>query len=290
MDTGKPNQVLPRLLSLIETSKRLWWQFFDWLAVVSWSYLVFVSFICLIIAGILGLGSIVPLLVFSSFLIKSLAGGKRKAEIAADAASVRANMEALERRVLEAEMASLQAQIEPHFLFNTLALIGQLIETEPEQASIVHGHLIKYLRAALPQIREKGNSKLGQQIELCRAYLNIMQARMQERLSFSIDCPKELQHYAFPPMMIQTLVENAIKHGLEPKTEGGHIHIGAHLGESEIVVDVNDNGLGFDLQANEGIGLSNIRERLKVLYGFRAALSIEVPETGGAHLSLHIPV
>ncbi len=290
MDTGKPSQVLLTILNLLETSKRLWWQFFDWLAVVSWSYLVFISFTCLIIAGILGLGSFVPLLVFSSFLIKSLAGGKRRAEIAADAASVRANMEALERRVLEAEMASLQAQIEPHFLFNTLALIGQLIETDPEQASTVHTHLIKYLRAALPQIREKGNSKLGQQIELCRAYLNIMQARMQERLSFSIDCPLELQHYAFPPMMIQTLVENAIKHGLEPKTDGGHIHIGARHGEGEIIVEVTDSGLGFNLHAEEGIGLSNIRERLKVLYGFRAALMIEVPAQGGAQLSLHIPV
>lgn len=290
MNTEKPNQFLPLILRTIDTSKILWWKFFDWLAVISWSYLVFISFIVLIIAGILGLGSWIPFCVFSSILIKSLAGGKRKADLAANAAAVRANMEALERRAIEAEMAMLQAQIEPHFLFNTLALIGQLIETNPEQASVVHNHLIKYLRAALPQIREQGGGKLGQQMELCRAYLNIMQARMQERLSYEIDCPVELQHFAFPSMMIQTLVENAIKHGLEPKIDGGHIQVSAHKGEGEIVVEVNDNGMGIDLQSEEGVGLKNIRERLKVLYGFRASLRIEVPQFGGAQMRLHIPI
>lgn len=289
MKTEKPNQFLPLMLQAIDTSKILWWKFFDWLAVISWSYLVFISFIVLIVGTILGLGSLVPFCVFSSILIKSLAGGKRRADIAANAAAVRANMEALERRALEAEMATLQAQIEPHFLFNTLALIGQLIETDPEQASIVHGHLIKYLRAALPQIREQGGGKLGQQMDLCRAYLNIMQARMQERLSYDIDYPAELQQSPFPSMMIQTLVENAIKHGLEPKTDGGHIQITARKGEGEIIVEVSDNGMGIDLQAEEGIGLRNIRERLKVLYGFRASLNIEVPVNGGASMSLHIP-
>jgi sensor histidine kinase YesM len=289
MDAGDKNKVLLFMLDVMETGKVFWWKFFDWLAVISWSYLVFVSILAMIIGGILGLGSLLPLLVFVSIMIKSLAGGKRRAEIAASDASTRADVEALERRVLEAEMATLQAQIEPHFLFNTLALIGQLIETDPQQASIVHTHLIKYLRAALPQIREQGGGKLGQQLALSRAYLNIMQARMQERLTYEIECPAELEHVAFPSMMIQTLVENAIKHGLEPKTDGGHISILARQGEGEIQVEVCDNGIGFDLHADDGIGLSNIRERLKVLYGVKASLIIEVPETGGAKLTLHIP-
>ena len=289
MTTDDKNKVLLFMLDLIETGKVFWWKFFDWLAVISWSYLIFVSFLAMIIGGILGLGGLIPFLVFVSIMIKSLAGGKRRAELAATDAATRADVEALERRVLEAEMATLQAQIEPHFLFNTLALIGQLIETDPRQASIVHTHLIKYLRAALPQIREKGGGKLGQQLELSRAYLNIMQARMQERLSYQIECPPELSHVAFPSMMIQTLVENAIKHGLEPKTDGGHISIIARQGEAEIQVEVSDNGIGFDLHADDGIGLSNIRERLKVLYGLKASLVIEVPETGSAKLTLHIP-
>ncbi len=289
MNKDAKNQVFLFLLDVVETAKILWWKFFNWLAVISWSYLIFVSFLALIIGGLLGLGSLPPLLVFGSFMIKSLAGGKRKAEIAATDAASRANLEALERRLLEAEMATLQAQIEPHFLFNTLALIGQLIETDPDQAAIVHGHLIKYLRAALPQIRESGQSKLSQQLELSRAYLNIMQARMQERLTYDIACPPELANHAFPSMMIPTLVENAIKHGLEPKTDGGHIQITVRKGENEIVVDVSDNGIGFDLHADDGIGLSNIRERLKVLYGLKASLVIEIPATGGARLSIHIP-
>lgn len=289
MKTDDKNKVLLFMLDLIETSKVFWWKFFDWLAVISWSYLIFVSFLAMIIGAILGLGGFIPLLAFVSIMIKSLAGGKRKAELVATDAVTRADVEALERRVLEAEMATLQAQIEPHFLFNTLALIGQLIETNPHQASIVHHHLIKYLRAALPQIREQGGGKLGQQLELSRAYLNIMQARMQERLTYQIDCPSDLEHVAFPSMMIQTLVENAIKHGLEPKTDGGHIHIIARQGEGEIQVEVSDNGIGFDLHADDGIGLSNIRERLKVLYGLKASLVIEIPETGGAKLTLHIP-
>lgn len=289
MKEEEKNKVLLFMLDVSETAKVFWWRFFDWLAVISWSYLVFVSFVAMIIGGILGLGGLIPFLVFVSIMIKSLAGGKRKAELAATDAATRADVEALERRVLEAEMATLQAQIEPHFLFNTLALIGQLIETDPHQASIVHTHLIKYLRAALPQIREQGGGKLGQQLALSRAYLNIMQARMQERLTYHIECPAALEHVAFPSMMIQTLVENAIKHGLEPKTDGGHINIVARQGEAEIQVEVSDNGIGFDLHANDGIGLSNIRERLKVLYGLKASLVIEVPETGGAKLTLHIP-
>ncbi len=289
MNEDEKNRVLLFMLDVINTAKVFWWKFFDWLAVVSWSYLVFVSLLAMIVGGILGLGALIPLLAFVSIMIKSLAGGKHRAELAASDAAARANLEALERRVLEAEMAALQAQIEPHFLFNTLALIGQLIETDPQQASIVHTHLIKYLRAALPQIREQGGGKLGQQLALSRAYLNIMQARMQERLTYHIECPASLEHLAFPSMMIQTLVENAIKHGLEPKTDGGHIEIIARQGEAEIQVEVSDNGIGFDLHADDGIGLSNIRERLKVLYGLKASLVIEIPETGGAKLTLHIP-
>lgn len=284
------NQVLTFLLDLSETAKILWWKFFDWVAVISWTYLILISFITMIIVGgMLGLGGFSAILVLVAILTKSLAGGKRKAELTASAQTNRANVEALERRLLEAEMAALQAQIEPHFLFNTLALIGQLIETNPEQAAIVHTHLIKYLRAALPQLRENCNGKLIQQIELSRAYLLIMQARMQERLTFDINVPKELENAAFPSLMIQTLVENAIKHGLEPKIESGHIQITARMGEQEIQVEVSDNGVGFNPHADDGIGLSNIRERLKVLYGNKAQLVVVAPAEGGAILTIHVP-
>lgn len=289
MQSREDNNVLIFLSDVAETVRVAWWKFFDWLAVIRWTYLLVASLIAMMIGGALGLQGFVPALVFSSILIKILAGGKRRAEIAATAAATRADVEALERRLLEAEMAALQAQIEPHFLFNTLALIGQLIETNPQQASVVHQHLIKYLRSALPQIRQAGNGSLKQQIDMSRAYLNIMQARMGERLSYDIDLPTELEQATFPSMMIQTLVENAIKHGLEPKTSGGHIHIAASKSAENVEVEVSDTGVGFNLHADDGIGLSNIRERLKVLYAGKAQLIIEAPAGGGATLRIQIP-
>ncbi|MFZ6757741.1 sensor histidine kinase [Undibacterium sp. Ji50W] len=290
MNHHNDNKVLDFITDVIETMTVLWWQFFDWLAVKSWTYLMVTALLSLIIGGMLGLGGPVFLLIIVSIIVKSLAGGKRRAEIAATAAATRADVEALERRVLEAEMAALQAQIEPHFLFNTLALIGQLIETSPAEASKVHQHLITYLRSALPQMRDKGNGKLGQQMEMCRAYLNIMQARMQERLTYQIELPSELEFLPFPSMMIQTLVENSIKHGLEPKTTGGHICITAKKLDNHLLVEVRDNGMGFNMHADDGLGLSNIRERLKVLYAGKAQLIIEAPQSGGAVVGIQLPL
>ncbi|WP_374518922.1 sensor histidine kinase [Undibacterium squillarum] len=290
---NKPEFVPPSLRSIVLEVRDLlregWWKFFDWLAVISWKYLFFVSFLVLIIGGTMGLGPLAFWLIVVSILIKSLAGGKHRAELAAVAAASRADMEALERRVLEAEMAALQAQIEPHFLFNTLALIGQLIETQPQQASKVHADLIRYLRSAMPQMRQQGMGTLGQQIELSRAYLNIMQARMQQRLRFSINVPEALALEAFPSMMVQTLVENAIKHGLEPSTEGGEIRISARLLDGFMEVEVSDNGVGLDMHADDGVGLSNIRERLRALYKGQASLLTEIPATGGATFILRVP-
>ncbi|MBI3284189.1 MAG: sensor histidine kinase [Burkholderiales bacterium] len=290
MKSTDDNQVLAFVQEVCRTSKVIWWQFFDWLAVISWRYLAGVSLLAMILGGMLGLGALMPFVVFSSILIKSLAGGKHKAELAASAAATRADVEALERRLLEAEVAALQAQIEPHFLFNTLALISQLIETNPARAALVHADLIKYLRAALPQIRQQGTGKLGQQMELSRAYLSIMQARMQDRLTYHLDLPAELAQAECPSMMIQTLVENAIKHGLEPKIEGGHIAVVARQVGNELQLAVSDNGVGFNLNADEGVGLTNIRERLKVLYGAKARIIIEAPPEGGARLCLQLPL
>lgn len=271
------------------TLTKFWWQFFDWVAVISWPKMLLLCFFAFIFAGILHLPSIFFLAIFATLVMKVLAGGKRRAEIAASMATERANVEALERRLLEAQIAVLQAQVEPHFLFNTLALIGQLIETDPPEAARIHQHLIAYLRSAVPQMRANGGATLGGQIELSRAYLNIMQARMKERLSVTIELPPVLQDAPFPPMMLQSVVENAIKHGLEPKVQGGQIIIRASLMDDYLIVDVVDNGAGFNLHANDGIGLANIRERLKVLYGGKAQLVIEIPPQGGTVVSFRIP-
>jgi len=290
MHKSNENKVLNFTLDVCETARVLWWRFFDWLAVVSWLHLILICFLVFLITGPIGFGPLGGLFFWGSIVIKSVAGGKRKAELAASAAITRADVEALERRLLEAQMAALQAQIEPHFLFNTLALIGQLIETDQAQAAKIHAALILYLRAALPQIRDKNSSSLGQQVEMSRAYLNIMQARMGERLSTSIEVAPELAQAAFPAMMLQTLVENSIKHGLEPKIAGGRITIQAIRLDTDLQVTVTDDGVGFDLHADDGIGLSNIRERLKILYGSRAQLIVEAPANGGARVSIRLPL
>src|SRR2546423_1580205 len=157
----------------------MWWSFFDWLAVISWKALLLVSLLGLILAGILNRPLPVFFLIIASFIIKIVARGKRRAELTADEATKRAESEQLERSVLEARMEALQAQIEPHFLFNTLASIDQLIQTDPPRASRMQQSLIRYLRSAMPQMREGRRPSLGQQLDLCGAFLEIMAVRME---------------------------------------------------------------------------------------------------------------
>src|SRR2546428_3757601 len=195
----------------------MWWGFFDWVAVVSWKALLLVSFLGLIVGGIFKLPTLAFLLIVASFIIKVVAGGKRRAELSANEATRRAETEQLERIVLEARMEALQAQIEPHFLFNTLASIDQLIQTDPPRASQMQQSLIRYLRSAMPQMRDGGRPTLGQQVNLSRAFLEIMAVRMEDRLQVIMSGPEGLKSAVFPSMMLQTLVEKAGKHGLEPK-------------------------------------------------------------------------
>ena len=160
----------------------MWWGFFDWVAAVSWKALLLVSFLGLILGGILKVPILALVLIIASFIIKVVAGGKRRAELTANEATKRAETEQLERTVLEARMEALQAQIEPHFLFNTLASIDQLIQTDPPRASKMQQSLIRYLRSAMPQMREGRRPSLGQQVNLCGAFLEIMSVRMEGRL------------------------------------------------------------------------------------------------------------
>jgi LytS/YehU family sensor histidine kinase len=277
------------LRDIAETLRVGWWRFFDWIAVLTWPQMMLFVVLCFMALGMLHLPDTFVLVIFAIIGMKVLAGGKRKAELAAGAAAERADTEAVERRLLEAKIAVLQAQVEPHFLFNTLALIGQLIETDPKEAVRIQNQLVAYLRSAMPEMREQGGSTLGRQVALSKAYLAIMEARMKERLKVEVDMPAGLSDVPFPPMMLQSLVENAIKHGLEPKIEGGTVRIRASVVDGELYVDVQDDGMGFDLTADDGTGLANIRERLKILYGGKARLVVEVPPGGGALLSIRMP-
>jgi hypothetical protein len=289
MKASQFNKGMDLLREILGEAAAVWWRFFDWLAVVEWRKLLVLSLLTIILTGMMNMADAGVWFVIISIGVKVLAGGKRRAELVAQEATAQADIATLERRLVEAQMATLQAQIEPHFLFNTLALIGQLIETDPPQAAKVHMHLIDYLRAALPQMRSSGGGTLGRQVEMSRAYLAIMQARMRERLAVSFDVPDYLEQACFPPMMLQTLIENSIKHGLEPKIEGGRVEVRAYLIDGTLYVDVRDDGVGFSMKGGDGLGLANIRERLHLLYGERAELVIEAPIDGGALASIRIP-
>jgi len=289
MRASQINSGLDFLRDAFREASVLWWRFFDWLAVVEWRQLALTWFLALMVCVPLNVPEPAVWYVIVSFGVKVLAGGKRKAELVAKEATMQANVATLERRLMEAQMAALQAQVEPHFLFNTLALIGQLIETDPPEAARVHAHLIEYLRSTLPQMRARDGGTLGKQVELSKAYLAIMQARMKERLNVRFEVPMFLGSAPFPPMMLQTLIENSIKHGLEPKIAGGTVTVRAYVDGATLHVEVCDDGVGIDPHADDGIGLANIRERLQLLYGDKAELVIQMPPSGGACAVIKLP-
>jgi len=149
--------------------------------------------------------------------------------------------------------------------------------------------LIRYLRSAMPEMREGRRPTLGQQVDLAQAFLEIMAVRMEQRLVSTVAIPEGLRSAVFPPMMLQTLVENAIKHGLEPKAEGGSLAISAEVADGQLAVHVVDNGAGFAPKGDGGVGLANIRERLAALYHGRAELIIGVPAAGGTSATIKVP-
>lgn len=267
----------------------IWWSFFDWLAVVPWLRLLMVALLTLIVAGLLKHPVLALGLILASFILKAIAGGKRRADLTAEEATKRAETEQLRRTLAEARMQALQAQIEPHFLFNTLASIDQLILTDPPRASRMQQSLIRYLRSALPQMREGRRPTLGQQVDLCTAFLEIMAVRMEGRLQSMVLVPDGLKSAVFPSMMLQTLVENAIRHGLEPKPEGGRLEIRAEVANGRLLVHVQDTGVGFAPKGEGGVGLANIRERLRAMYDERAELIIGVPVGGGTTATIAVP-
>jgi two-component sensor histidine kinase len=233
------------------------------------------------------------LLIVLSIVTKIMAGGRFKAEAQAVVATEIAESEALKRQVVEARMAAMQAQVEPHFLFNTLASIDHLIETDPKRASQMQKNLIALLRASMPAMREAQPNahNLGREMAVIRPYLEILKVRMEDRLQTDVAVPEGLLSAEFPPMMIQSLVENAIKHGLEPKPEGGRLTLRAEIVHGKLAVTVADTGLGFGKAATggTGTGLANIRERLKLLYGSRASMTVTENVPQGTVVTLIVP-
>ena len=232
--------------------------------------------------------------IIASALLKTTYKGRLQAEVKAAQATETAEAESLKRQVVEARMAAMQAQVEPHFLFNTLASIDHLIETDPPRASLMQKNLIALLRASMPTMREAGDGAardLGRELAVVRPYIEILKVRMEERLEASIDVPEGLLSAEFPSMMIQTLVENAIRHGLEPKPEGGTLRVSAEIVHGALQVRVADTGVGFGqaATAGTGVGLDNIRERLKLLHGPRASLTVAAHQPCGTVVTVTVP-
>ncbi len=195
-----------------------------------------------------------------------------------------------EKELTVAKLSRLHAQVEPHFLYNTLASAQLLTRSDPVRAEQMLGHLIQFLRNSLPDA-DDAMSQLGTELERALAYLEILKIRMGDRLSVQVDVPDNLRATPLPPMMLQTLVENAIKHGLEPRTGGGTVWIRARRGEDGIVaVTVADDGEGLNTKnSGTGIGLKNVRERLRLLFGGKAALAIIANFPTGVAATITVP-
>lgn len=246
------------------------------------------------IVGDLGAAAMVILfayLVASKIIVKKVAQADAKVRTAQDTAE----RETMERQLAQARLQVLQAQVEPHFLFNTLATVDYLIETDPPRASKMQKALITYLRGALPQMRQQ-SSTLGRELRLVTSYLDLIKMRIEERLEVEIAVPEALRSAEFPPMMLQTLVENAIKHGIEPKPDGGRVRVAASLQNGQIAVEVSDTGVGLPdgelldgPTSGTGVGLQNIRDRLAMLYPGRSTLMLHSGAAGGTLVRITLP-
>ena len=192
------------------------------------------------------------------------------------------------RRLTEAELKLLQAQIEPHFLFNTLSNILQLVDADPRGAKQMLLNLTSYLRGALRRTRA-GDTSLGEELDLLRAYLEIQTVRMGDRLRWSIDCPSELRGLPLPPLLLQPLVENSVRHGLEPSADGGEIRIAAERREGKLVLEVRDTGLGMASGSKAGVGLANVRARVETISGGRGTLVIQPNSPRGLRIRIELP-
>ncbi len=199
----------------------------------------------------------------------------------------------LRKQQSELRLGVLQAQVEPHFLFNTLASVRALVRQEPAQAEATLDALVDYLRATIPKFRNEDNalhSTFGQQLDLCASYLELMRLRTDGRLNYRIEVDEVLRALPFPPMLLISLVENAVKHGIEPKPGPGTVTIAAERRERELHVSVIDDGLGLQPGVGGGLGLANVRAQLDTRYGARAGFRLTGEPARGARAELRLPL
>jgi signal transduction histidine kinase len=239
-----------------------------------------------------GIGSVIALsLVITGILLLIFIPRERAMRAEAAMAHEQARFAAAEKETATARMKLLEAQVEPHFLYNTLANVVSLIDAEPPTAKRMVERLIALLRATAAAAT--GSGTLGAQVEWLQAYLEIVEMRMGARLKWRIDVSPALAQLRVPPMLLQPVVENAIKHGLEPNVDGGEVAVSARRDGATLVLAVTDTGRGFRVTAPpgaSGIGLANLRARLAALYGDAATLTVEDVSPHGARVTITLPV
>ena len=221
----------------------------------------------------------------------ALGVGERRAERISQAARQQEQIAAAGRLLAEARLRALQAQIEPHFLYNTLANVVSLIDTQPAQARRMLERFIDYLRASLAASRADA-ATLGGELDLVRAYLDVLGVRMGARLRWRIEAGADCRALPIAPMLLQPLVENAVMHGIEPKLDGGEIVVRARLLDAALSVEVADTGMGLGSAAPRpggGVGLANLRERVRQLHGPQAQLQLLENQPCGVVSRLLLP-
>jgi signal transduction histidine kinase len=238
------------------------------------------GFLVLIVSGIL----------FAPWIAVAAMVRQRDDFARAQASAFEVERSELERQANEARMRLLQAQVQPHFLFNTLANVQALVDSGSPQASKVLGSLIAYLRAAVPRINDPVTT-MGQEIALVRAYLELMQLRMPDRLQYSLNVEPAALSLRCPPLTLLTLVENAVRHGIDPSEEGGRIDVTVRLASGRCRVSVIDSGVGIGMGSSGlGTGLPALRERLALSFGKDAALRLLELAPHGVCAELDFPV
>ncbi len=215
---------------------------------------------------------------------------ERDAQLRAQQLQFELERQRLERQASDARLSLLRSQIAPHFLFNTLANVQALVEAGSSRAPAVLGSLIAYLRAAMPRLQDQ-QATLGDEAALVRAYLELMHMRMPDRLEFNLQIPDAALALRFPPMALLTLVENAVRHGVDPSEQGGRIDVGAEFDAQgrTLRLWVQDSGVGMTETARPGTGLNNLRERLAAFYGPAGTLQLDEVEPHGLRAQLQVP-
>lgn len=207
-------------------------------------------------------------------------------------AALQASIAAAERDAGEARLLLLQSQLEPHMLFNTLANLRALIATDPPAAQAMLDRLDRYLRATLAASRGGTQHPLGDEFERLSDYLELMAVRMGPRLAVTVDLPQALRELPVPPLLLQPLVENAIRHGLEPSVEGGRIEVRAEQAADALVLSVVDTGVGFDPATlpRGRFGLEQLRQRVATSSGGRGRVELHSAPGRGTTIRVHLPL